>query len=245
MPPAGPRGGSGLNLPPLNQPTGEHPKIHPDEAAPDDTVVVTGDPASDGVFSARGPQPDSSRFDSPMPSALPAADEPCAVASDATGVMPGFDEQAGEAGWSAVGSDLGAVGAPADVDDDIAAVESQLAMARDNAPTNPFSDPPPPGQFADASAPRGRADAGRPLAMGVSAAASRQGGRSMAGSAPLDAPTDLGQPPRSGRPDRRFEADQADRLQDTEFKLADKRRKPKPKEPNRLILGLAMGLVLL
>ncbi len=78
-------------------------------------------------------------------------------------------------------------------------------------------------------------------------------GRSPRGQAAFDATQiDSGRPaPRRGGPaagprtDRPVEAGSADRLQDTEFKLAGKRQKQKPKEPNKLLLGLAVGLVVL
>ena len=68
-------------------------------------------------------------------------------------------------------------------------------------------------------------------------------------SSQFDRPSNSGRQTRSGsgqaNPARRTDAGRSERLQDTEFKLSDKRRKQKPKEPNRLLLAAALGLVVL
>ncbi len=180
------------------------------------------------------------RFDSPMPSAMPQADDPFSTTGDAPAGL----------GGSPAGDIFGA--ATGDVDADVDAIRSNLAAGpAEHAPTNPFpevaddlaGDPygsaGRPGSFDDPDATR--VAGARTMAVGVSAAAARQGLGRPGGAAPLDAPTDIGPASWSdqGGPDP------SDHLQDTEFKLADGRRKQKPKEPNRLILGLAVGLVLL
>ncbi len=263
--------GGAPSLPPLTQPTGELPKIPTEASGPAETVVVA---AADGVFSERSDDSVPSRFDSPVPSSLPAADDPFAISDaqsrfDRPDAQSGFDRPDAQSGFdrpdaqsrfdrtaamSSVGSDRDRIDLTADADVDLVAVETDLGRpGRDDAPTNPFDDPTDAGQFGASP----RAVAGRPferagsmadggdqtMAMGVSAAAARQSAGRGVGT-DIDGPADFGQAPRgSSRPERRPDADA--RLQDTEFKLADKRRKQKPKEPNRLLLALAMGLVLL
>ena len=141
--------------------------------------------------------------------------------------------------------------ATGDVDGDIESIRSNLAAGRSqHAPTNPF--PEVPDDLDDPYGSVGRVRsfddpdatsvaAVRPLAVGVSAAAARQGLGRSGGTAPLDAPTDIGPATWSDQ----GPSDPVDRLQDTEFKFADGRRKPKPKEPNRLVLAMSVGLVLL
>ncbi|MGH1488589.1 MAG: hypothetical protein ACRBK7_04215 [Acidimicrobiales bacterium] len=103
---------------------------------------------------------------------------------------------------------------------------------------------PAPAKMAAAASAAASADM-RPSAKAAAAATRPAGNR---GERPLNAPpADLAAGNPSGRQPRRAAAGaaSAERLQDTEFKLADKRRKQKPKEPNRLVLALAMGLVVL
>lgn len=64
----------------------------------------------------------------------------------------------------------------------------------------------------------------------------------------MGAPGGPGARPRTDRPGRQpatFGEAEADRLQDTEFKLAARPRKEGPGEPNRLLLAAAVGLVVL
>lgn len=255
--------GRGPSLPPLTQ-TGEHPKVPSNigptgpgqqrpapSAAPGraaDTVVVAGGAAGSGVF------PDSDNdggvFAAPMPSALPPMDEATEQVADATGVMPSL---AGGAELPSTDIDL-TTGGP------------RMGSARgDFAPTDPFPDHPTefPTNVGDSPpAPQTRSFDGKPMA-----AAGAIGGVGAMG-APSDARGAARQTEDSafGAPSDRLAARQrqganvgvggmasgrskrgtdADRLQDTEFKLADKRRKQKPKEPNKMLLGLAGLLVVL
>ena len=191
------------------------------------------DPA--GMSAPSGP----ARFDSPVPSAIPRADDPFSTAADDRGAVSGLPDAA------VFGAATG------DVDGDIESIRSNLAAGRSqHAPTNPF--PEVPDDLDDPYGSVGRVRsfddpdatsvaAVRPLAVGVSAAAARQGLGRSGGTAPLDAPTDIGPATWSDQ----GPSDPVDRLQDTEFKFADGRRKPKPKEPNRLVLAMSVGLVLL
>lgn len=267
--PSGMPAGRASSLPPLNQSTGELPKVpsqisadaeapsHPGFAAPgaevptgDNTVVVA--PSSGGVFAEQ--RTEQSGFDAPMPSALPPMDDPVEQVVDATGVIPAMP----------------AVDGLSEIDLTDGGLQRE-GIRGDLSPTNPFPDTPStfPGTDPDPEAPRApetRSFDGQPMA-----AAGAIGGAAAFG-APADArnaPPAMDQPAMgvpmdrqgahqrrsgpnpgvgpaaAGRPRRSADADAANRLQDTEFKLADKRRKQKPKEPNKLILGLAAALVVL
>lgn len=87
--------------------------------------------------------------------------------------------------------------------------------------------------------------------LGQPAGGTRSGrpvGRPRSGADSFDSPSDPGRAVAragAGPTGRRALSDPADRLQDTEIKLAGRRRRQKPKEPNKLLLGLAVALVVL
>ncbi len=122
---------------------------------------------------------------------------------------------------------------------------------------DPFADSTtstPSGKTGDGAPPAGRGVAAPAAAItaarlgkpGGEPLSGRPVGRTRSGGAdPFDQPNEPGRPsqrPAGARPARRNLSDPADRLQDTEFKLAAHRRKPKPKEPNKLIL---IGVIVL
>lgn len=209
----------------------------------DNTVVVPGG-AAGGVFGDR--LGDTGGFGTPMPSSLPPMDDTPA-SPDATGVMPGL---------SGIDPNL-----------DIDLTDRDPSGPVDMAPTNPFPDAPPApsGREIDTGAPMTQSFDGQPMAQagaigGVGAMGApsdaRQAGRDMSrdpfaappgggdlpGAQRRGGPVGVGGMTAGARPKRGGESG---RLQDTEFKLADKRRKQKPKEPNKLLLLLAAALVVM
>ena len=226
----------------MTQPTGEVPQV-PASASPDDTVVVAAAP-NDGVFGANAGSPVEAAANN-MPAELSRRGA-AKAAADATGMMPSMAEQAAAAAIPAPPSSPTPQTPPG---------RSADPTIAEHAMTDPFPDA---SAGFGAAAPQTRTidpqSMAAAAAMGAPVDARAAAGRDpRAPQAAFDAPTDLGGRPaqRRGGPgsgprsDRPFESKQSDRLQDTEFKLASKRRKQKPKEPNKLLLGLAVGLVVL
>ncbi len=238
--------GRGPGLPPLTQPTGEIPKV-PSDLSPDDTVVVTSPQAPDSVF---GGAPSAAADQ--MPSALPPMGEAAEAVSDATGAMPAFADRAAGAATGAMPA-ARRPGAPPQMPPG----QPGLPPVDEHALTDPF-----PAAQADfgarpsgSAAPQTQAFDSRSMAAAAAVGApvdARAAARASREQAAFGSPVDVGRlaqrrggPGAGPRSDRGFETKQSDRLQDTEFKLSDKRRKQKPKEPNKLLLGLAMALVVL
>lgn len=180
-------------------------------------------------------------------------DEPGRPIGEATGVMPSLAAIDSDPSQTVAGQSLGRF-------------EADLASPKtDQSATDPFpggqdypaaDDFGTPSDFESSSAPRTRSfQAAAPATAAIPTArreladgqgAPRGSSRAARQSAPQDARGDARtRAAAAGRPKREFDTDPRDRLQDTEFKLADKRRKQKPKEPNKLLLGMALALVVL
>ena len=234
------------SLPPLTQPTGEVPQV-PLSASPDDTVVVAAAAPQDGVFGAGKSAVDAAADH--MPTALPGRGGKPSAAPDQTGLMAAMAQDrpaaasmptapTGPTPQAPPGRDAGPAGGEHAMTDPFPDASSGFSQA---APQTRTIDP----RSMSAAAAMGAPVDARTADVGA--------GRSPRGQAAFDSTQiDAGRPaqrrggPASGpRTDRPADAASADRLQDTEFKLAGKRQKQKPKEPNKLLLGLAVGLVVL
>ncbi|MEM7272556.1 MAG: hypothetical protein AAF547_05700 [Actinomycetota bacterium] len=207
------------SLPPLRQPTGEHPRI-PERVSPEDTVVVAGGESAAGVFGhPRGksdgarrlsavPDPGAAAPDDepmppdPMPTAFPPPDD-APWADPMPAVPSAFPEDQTEVdGYAAIGAAT------------TGEVNAMDSYDFGNEPQSPA--------MAAAGPRRAPADGTRPMA--------RPG------------PSGYG----DGPPGRGVRPVGIDRPQDTEFKLADnRRRRQKPKEPNRALLGLGLAAIVL
>ena len=228
--------GLGGGLPPLNQPSGEVPIVPGDPNAPAEVDA--------GVFDER-PERSIARS---VPSTLASGGAARAATSGVADTAPGATGRFAPSP-SGLAEDETSIDLAGRDDGDLspalraARVSGNVATAPpsfpDRHPTGAQSQTDPfPGWSKAAVDPTVSGDQTAAMAVparerlaGVSAARSRE-------HLALD-PTG-GDDPRSGP-----RSASATRLQDTELKLAGQRRKPKPKEPNRLVLGLAMALVVL
>lgn len=267
------------SLPPLQQPTGDIPRIPIEDVAPDETVTIASGVAADGVF---GENRDQEELQGRPLRAVPPVDDVFAAGNVADEPLSVGDElDRAQAELRAADSDVARQtqqreirdipSALPDFDDVPTELPEQAAMA------DPFSQDP--MDFAAAQ----NQDAGDYAAVGV-AAMTGEVGAAMTGRDPFDVPTQNQSPalagagrtrqsppvdstramptgmggggfddPRSSGapPTRRQDSgrprsgERRDRSQDTEFKLADNRPRQKPKEPNRFLLAIGLGVVLL
>ncbi len=222
---------AGGGLPPLRPPTGEVPEVPAAAAsAPDADQTELGwpsDPPSVGVFGdgAAAPGPDGVDLDSAIPSALGAAGGSGRTRPDGDDL--GSLRRPGN-GSSAAGADP-TVGMPSAFPgvEDRAAAEAYPSWSA--------------ARSDETAAIGGAARAAAGTRADRSPATARTDARPGIGRPDDRRPIDAG-PAAAGRPAGR--AANAHRLQETEIKLAGRKEAPvKPREPNRLLLGLALLLV--